>query len=68
MEALPIWVVPLLVTSEIVASKDFIDAIAFSKIVRSADVRVKDLLAVPADHDLPVKVRYVVDPFRTDTW
>mgnify|MGYP006892381291 CR=1 FL=1 len=40
VDALPIWVLPLLVTSSMVAVKDLTLAMAFSSVVRSEAVRV----------------------------
>ena len=40
VDALPIWVLPLLVTSSMVAVKDLTLAMAFRRVVRSDEVSV----------------------------
>mgnify|MGYP001514056504 CR=1 FL=1 len=57
VEALPICVFPLFVTSSMVAVKDFRLAIALRSVVRSAEVRVMVRDAVPAAHVRPVRDR-----------
>ena len=57
VDALPIWVFPLLVTSSMVAVKDLTLAMAFSSVVRSEEVRVMVRLAVPADQMRPARDR-----------
>lgn len=67
VEVLPICVVPLLVTTLIVAAKDFTLAIAVSSVVRSDAVSVNVRLAVPFDHVRAVSARYSVLPLHIET-
>lgn len=67
VDVLPICVVPLLVTTLMVAVKDFTLAIAVSSVVRSAAVSVNVRLAVPVAHDRAVSARYSVLPLYMET-
>lgn len=57
VDAFPICVLPLLVTSSMVAVKDLTLAIAFRRVVRSAAVSVIVRLAVPDDQIRPARDR-----------
>jgi len=66
VEALPIWVDPLLVTTLIVAVKDLMLAIASSRSARSVWESVMVRSAVPFVQVLAESARYSVDPLQMD--
>ena len=67
VDVLPICVVPLLVTTLMVAVKDLMLAMAVSSVVRSAAVSVKVRSAVPVVHVRAVSARYSVLPLQMET-
>ena len=63
VEAVPICVDPLIVAREKVPVNDFTEAIYDRRSDFCVEVSVIVLAAVPADHDKPLMVRYVDEPF-----
>ena len=69
VDAVPIWVEPLIVARENVPVNDFMDAIYVSRSDFCVEFSVTVLAAVPVDHDSPLMVRYVLEPFlRVSVW
>ena len=69
VETVPICVDPLIVARENVPVNDLTEAIYDKRSDRCVEVRVIVLAAVPVDHDKPLIVRYVDEPFlRVNVW